>query len=252
MAELRAFGYRPGVSIAHSLDARFKLLLLVITGAACLKASSAGLLLLLALVLAGLICAGASVREMFGELRFFILFLFFVFATRAVSSDGTVMLDMYGISISAEGIKEGMLVCLRLLVIALSGLLFVAVTRMLELKAAIEWILKPFPFVSGGRISTMTGLMMRFIPVVMEQAKATSDAQKSRCVENRKNPLYRLVKFAVPLLERTFDNAGKVAVAMEARCYSDLRTGYQLSSNKKDWLVLAAMTAICIGIIEYL
>lgn len=252
MAELSAFGYRPGFSIAHSLDARFKLLFLVVIGATGLKASPGSLLLLLPLVMTGLINAGAKLRDIFKELRYFLFFLLFVFAIRAISSDGTVLIDIYGISVTASGLKEGLLVCMRLIVIALSGLLFVATTRMLEIKAAIEWILKPFPFVPGGRISTMTGLMMRFIPVIMEQVKETSDAQKARCIENRKNPIYRTVKFAVPLLGRTFKNAGNVAVAMEARCYSDIRTGYKLSSKKSDWVVLSVVILICIGIIAYL
>ena len=252
MAELTAFSYRTGFSIVHSLDARFKLLFLVIIGVSGLKASPAGLLLLFVLALSGLIHAGIRLRDLFDELRFFLLFLLFVIAIRAFSADGTGLIEIYGISLSAGGLKEGLLVCLRLLLIALSGLLFVATTRMLEIKAAIEWILKPFPFVSGSRISTMTGLMMRFIPVILEQAKETSDAQKARCIENRKNPLYRMVKFAIPLLGRTFDNAGRIAIAMEARCYSDIRTGYKLSSKKNDWMVLFVVILICMATVAYL
>jgi energy-coupling factor transporter transmembrane protein EcfT len=252
MAALTAFSYRKGFSIVHSLDARFKLLLLVIIGASGLKASPAGLLLLFVLVLSGLIHAGIRLRDLFKELRFFFCFLLIVVAIRAVSADGTGLIKVYDISLSTGGLKEGLLVCLRLLLIALSGLLFVATTRMLEIKAVIEWILKPFPFVSGSRISTMTGLMMRFIPVILEQAKETSDAQKARCIENRKNPLYRMIKFAVPLLGRTFDNAGRIAIAMEARCYSDIRTGYKLSSKKNDWMVLFMVILICMAIKAYL
>ena len=252
MAELTAFSYRTGFSIVHSLDARFKLLLLVIIGVSGLKASPAGLLLLFVLVLSGLIHAGIRLRDLFKELRFFLCFLLIVIAIRAFSADGTGLIEIHGISLSAGGLKEGLLVCLRLLLIALSGLLFVATTRMLEIKAAIEWILKPFPFVSGSRISTMTGLMMRFIPVILEQAKETSDAQKARCIENRKNPLYRMVKFAIPLLGRTFDNAGRIAIAMEARCYSDIRTGYKLSSKKNDWMVLFVVILICMATVAYL
>jgi len=252
MAGLTAFSYRKGFSIVHSLDARFKLLLLVIIGASGLKASPAGLLLLFVLVLSGMIHAGIRLRDLFKELRFFLCFLLVVVAIRAVSADGTGLIEAYDISLSAGGLKEGLLVCLRLLLIALSGLLFVATTRMLEIKAVIEWILKPCPFVSGSRISTMTGLMMRFIPVILEQAKETSDAQKARCIENRKNPLYRMIKFAVPLLGRTFDNAGRIAIAMEARCYSDIRTGYKLSSKKNDWMVLFMVILMCMAIMAYL
>lgn len=252
MAELTTFSYRSGFTVVHSLDARFKLLFLVIIGISGLKASPAGLLLLFALVLSGLIHAGIRFNNLFKELRFFLFFLLFIFAVRAFSGDGTALIEIYGISLTQVGLKEGLLVCSRLLLVALFGLLFVATTRMLEIKAAIEWILKPFPFVSGSRVSTMTGLMMRFIPVIMEQAKETSNAQKARCIENRKNPLYRMVKFAIPLMGRTFDNAGRIAIAMEARCYSDIRTGYKLSSKRNDWMALFVVILICMTTIVYL
>ncbi|RPH49239.1 MAG: energy-coupling factor transporter transmembrane protein EcfT [Desulfobacteraceae bacterium] len=252
MAELTAFSYRAGFSIVHSIDARFKLLLLVIIGVSGLKASPAGLLFLFIFVLSGLIHAGIRLRDLFEELRLFLCFLLFIFVIRAFSADGTGLIKIYSISLFTGGLKEGLLICLKLLVMALLGLLFVTTTRMLEIKAAIEWILKPFPFAAGNRISTMTGLMMRFIPVILEKAKETSDAQKARCIENRKNPLYRMVKFAIPLLGRTFNNAGRIAVAMEARCYSDTRTGYKLSSKKNDWIMLFAVILICMATIVYL
>jgi energy-coupling factor transporter transmembrane protein EcfT len=252
MAALTAFSYRKGFSIVHSLDARFKLLLLAVIGISGLKASPAGLLLFFMIILSGLIHSGTRLRNLFNELRFFFCFLLFLFAVQAFSADGTGLIEVYGISLSAGGLKEGLLVCLRLLFIAILGLLFVATTRMLEIKAAIEWIIKPFPFISGSRISIMTGLMLRFIPVISEQAKEISDAQKARCIENRKNPSYRMVKFVIPLMRRIFENAGRIAIAMEARCYSDIRTGHKLLSKKNDWVILFAVILFCMATIEYL
>ncbi|PQP33481.1 energy-coupling factor transporter transmembrane protein EcfT, partial [Desulfobacteraceae bacterium SEEP-SAG9] len=85
------------------------------------------------------------------------------------------------------------------------------------------------------KVAVMMSLMMRFVPVIFNQAKETLDAQRARGVENRKNPVYRLTKFTVPLIRRTFENAEKLAVAMEARCYSDRRTDPELASTRKDW-----------------
>jgi energy-coupling factor transporter transmembrane protein EcfT len=94
--------------------------------------------------------------------------------------------------------------------------------------------------------------MMRFIPVIFVQARETSSAQKARCIENRKNPVYRMVKFSIPLLERIFYDAGRISMAMEARCYSDIRTGKKLSSTINDWISLSVIISLCIMAVLYL
>jgi energy-coupling factor transporter transmembrane protein EcfT len=80
----------------------------------------------------------------------------------------------------------------------------------------------------------------------MEQAREISIAQKSRCIENRKNPIYRAAKFSIPLLGKIFNNADKICMAMEARCYSDTRTGLKLSSKIYDWIALLFIISISI------
>jgi energy-coupling factor transporter transmembrane protein EcfT len=252
MAGLATFACRKEQSILHLLDARIKFLLLALIGASCLNASPYGILFLFALVLVGFVCAGAGFRGLFKDLRFFLLFLFFVCALRAFGAGGKSLFEIYGISFSEAGLKEGAVFCLRLLVFALSGLLFAATTKMMELKAVIKWILKPFPFIPGGIISTMIGLMMRFIPVILKETEEISDAQKARCIEYRKNPIHRAVGFTVPLLVKTFNNAEKIAVSMDARCYSEKRTAYSFSLKKKDWMVLFAVLSVCIAIVLYL
>jgi energy-coupling factor transporter transmembrane protein EcfT len=252
MAELTSFSYRPGFSFIHKIDTRFKLLFIVIIGLSSLKASLPGILLLLLLVVCGLVRVGISLWQVVKDLSIFIFFLVFIFAIRAFSAGGAVLLDIFGMSLTYDGLIEGSLVCLRIMLMVLLGLLFTSTTRTAEVKAAIDWILRPFPFISGGRVSTMTGLMMRFIPVIFEQARETASAQKARCIENRKNPVYRMVKFSIPLLARIFYNAGRISMAMEARCYSDIRTGQKLSSKINDWMVLFVVILICMATIAYL
>ncbi|OEU72588.1 MAG: hypothetical protein BA864_00865 [Desulfuromonadales bacterium C00003093] len=133
-----------------------------------------------------------------------------------------------------------------MLLIVLAGLLFVSTTRPSEIRAAVEWFLSPFPFIPGKRVATMMSLIIRFIPVILEQAKETSDAQRARGVENRKNPVYRLMKLAVPLVRRTFESADKLAVAMEARCYTEKRVNIELYATRNDWIALFLVLCLCV------
>lgn len=245
MPELTPFSYRAGTSALHRLDVRFKLVCLIFISLASLKAYFMPLFLLNLLALLLLLHIRVSLLSVLKEIRYFFILLLFVFTARALSTPGTPVLESAILTVTREGIHDGLLVCWRLLLIVLFGLSLVSSTRPSEIKAGVEWFLNPFPFIPAKRAGTMLGLMMRFIPVILNQAKETADAQRARGIENRKNPVYRLIKFGIPLMRRTFEDADKLIIAMEARLYSENRTGPALSSKKGDWLALLLVIAVC-------
>ncbi|MDF1593241.1 MAG: energy-coupling factor transporter transmembrane component T [Desulfobacterales bacterium] len=249
MAELTSFSYQVGRSLAHGLDARFKLLFLVLISLASLKAGLWALLFLcggLWWILSDLRLPLVAVLR---ELRYFLFLLIVVFAARALATPGEAVFTSALITITREGLVDGVLVCWRLLLIVLLGLLLTATTRPSEIRAAVEWILKPIPAVPAKRIGTMMGLIMRFIPVILNQVRETAEAQRARGVENRENPLYRLTKLGIPLIRRTFENADRLITAMEARCYSENRTGPELKSTPRDWIALLVIIALGLSMI---
>ena len=162
-----------------------------------------------------------------------------------VTTPGDVLLEFKSYSVTRQGILSGALICWRLTIIVLLGFVFVFTTRSLEIKAAVEWVLKPLAFIPGKRIATMMSLTTRFVPVILNQASETAEAQRARCVANRKNPVYRLIWLGIPLIRRTFERADKLAVAMEARCYTENRTDPELSATRTDWITLGVMILIC-------
>ena len=174
------------------------------------------------------------------EARWLGFLLALVFVSRAVSADGTAVLSLGTAVVSREGLLDGLQVCLRLILVFLAGAMFVASTRPGDVKAGVQWFLTPLPFVPAERAATMLGLIVRFIPLIFEEVSRTTDAQRARAVENRRNPVYRMVKFGIPLLRRIFETSDRMVLAMEARCYSESRTGPELKAGRNDWVVLAA------------
>jgi energy-coupling factor transporter transmembrane protein EcfT len=85
----------------------------------------------------------------------------------------------------------------------------------------------------------MLGLLVRFLPVIFEELSRASDAQQARAVANRRNPLRRLVKLGVPTMCRIIERSDRLALAMEARCYSETRTPAELNAGLLDWTLLA-------------
>jgi energy-coupling factor transporter transmembrane protein EcfT len=53
------------------------------------------------------------------------------------------------------------------------------------------------------------------------------------------------VRLGIPLIRRTFEQADRLIVAMEARCYSEDRTDPVLSATRLDWIALVIIIVIC-------
>ncbi|MEA1946997.1 MAG: energy-coupling factor transporter transmembrane component T [Thermodesulfobacteriota bacterium] len=251
MAELSAFNFRHGSSVLHGLDVRFKLIFLVLISFASLKAYTVALSVLTLVLVASLLHAQLTFKSILKTFRYVFVLLAFIFIARVLSTPGSVVAEFKAISITREGIYDGALICWRLVIVVLTGLAFVLTTRPSEIKAAVEWLLNPFPFIPSKRIATMMSLVVRFIPVIFDQARETADAQRARGVDNRKNPVYRLRKLGIPLMRRTFERADKLAVAMEARCYSENRTDPWLCARLRDWAALFVVICLCMFIVVW-
>lgn len=249
MAELTTFSYLPGDSILHRTDARFKIILMILLSLASLNASLPGLGLLTVLLLGVCLYARIPLISGFKELRVFLILLCLVFAARVYSTGGPSVLNFKYLSVSMEGLYNGALVCWRLAFVVVLGFAFISTTPPYEIKVAVQWLLKPVPFIPEKKVAIMMGLILRFVPVIFDQARDTAEAQKARGVENRKNPLYRLTKFGFPLMRRTFERADELVVAMEARAFTENRTDPAMAAHRRDWIALVVVGGLCISVL---
>ena len=247
MVELAALNYQPGDTHLHRLDVRFKLVLLVMISLTSVNAAAPGLGLATVLVFGAMFNARLGMQQLLHELRYFIWLLILVWLARGLTVPGEQVIGLGFISISREGLVEGGLICWRLGVIVVLGALLVTTSRSADIRAAVEWFLKPLPGVPHKRIGTMLGLMVRFIPVAFDQVNEIQDAQRARGVENRKNPFYRLPRLVIPTLRKTFTRADELATAMEARCFSENRTDRDFSAKVADWLSLGGVGIVCMA-----
>lgn len=245
MAELTSFGYLSGDSVLHRLDPRFKLLGIILLSLVCLNLYFIPLgictFLLLGLISLLRLPLISGVRE----LRYFFILLLLVFVARVLSTEGPSIIDLNFISVSWQGLHDGLLICWRLAFIVLLGFTLITTTRPPEIKAAVQWYLKPVPFIPERKVAMMMGLILRFVPVIFDQAAETAEAQKARCVQNRKNPVYRLTKLGFPLMRRTFERADDLVAAIEARGFTENRTDPELVSYPHDWIALLIIIGVC-------
>ncbi len=249
MTKLTPFHFRDGDTFLHSLDARFKIILLILFSLATLNTSVLSLASLTFLISFLMACIRVHIFKLFSELRFFFIVLLFVFIIRLVATPGDHLFQVFEITFTKQGMLEGLLVCWRLLLVVLLGYIFVSSTRISAIKIAVEKLLAPIPLIPEKRVATMMGLIVRFIPVIFQKAKDVSEAQKARCVDNRKNPIYRLQVLTMPLMRGIFQDADKLAMAMTARCYDENQTIVSKKARPIDWLALVLAGSFCLFLI---
>lgn len=246
VAELTVFAYRRLPSVLHKLDARIKLVSLVSISMVTLAAGPLAMAMATGLAVVAFHQTRVPLIRFLCEIKYFLMLLLFVFLARCLTTPGQAVFPWEVLSVSWQGMGLGAMICWRLLVIVVLSMCLTATTSPGHIRGAIEWLLRPVPFIPQRRVGTMIGLMMRFIPVILTRAREISDAQRARGIENRKNPIYRMRMLSMPLLRRTFVTADRLAMAMEARCYGEVRTAPQWKIGIADRAVLAGVVALCV------
>ena len=224
MGQLNLFTYLPSASPAHGLDVRCKLCCLSLMSLATFQGGPVPLALITAMVAGLLIPAAIRPLPLLRELKFFLLLVAMVFVSRSITTGGEPVVHLWGLSATKQGITEGALLSWKFFLVMLMGIVFARTTKPSHVKGAVQWFLRPIPFIPETRVAVMISLFLRFMPLILKQASEVSQAQQARCFHLEKNPVKRLVRLTVPLLKKTFQSADRMALAMEARSYSDKRT----------------------------
>ena len=150
------------------------------------------------------------------------------------------------LQITHEGLQEGGKVVWRLLMILVLGLVFIATTRPSDLKAAVQWLLGPIPFVPARKAATMVGLIVRFIPVLHQQIRETQSALAARAGTRRRLSLRRMRYLIFPTLRRVVLAADQLSLAMMARGYQEERTDPTFQAQPGDGLTVAVAGAVLV------
>ncbi|MGI5902528.1 MAG: energy-coupling factor transporter transmembrane component T family protein [Desulfitobacteriia bacterium] len=225
MAEIVVFHYFPGNSILHRMDGRIKLICMILFSIAISLVSNifSFIILTVVLLLVLLWAANLPLIKLLKDMKYFSFLI--------------AVIILFN-SFTPGGIYTGVIASWRIVLIIMVCVIMTGTTSLITLRNVVEWYLRPLPFVPASRIAMMINLTFVFIPVIFDTVSEMLNAQKSRCVENRKNPLRRVMLIAYPLLFQTFRRTEEIILAMEARCYSEDRTRAVFAATIKDWFIL--------------
>ena len=251
--------YFPGNSVVHRLDARTKIILVVVYIAALFQA--AGWAGYGTAVLITLLCIRISqipIKSLFKGLKPMIFIIALTAVLNIFYTQGTPVLP--GWIITWEGLERAAQMVLRITLLIMGTFLLTYTTSPMELTDGLEKLMNPLKKIRipVHELTLMMSMALRFIPTLIEETDKIMSAQKARGADFETGNLVQrtraLLPVLVPLFVSAFRRADELAVAMESRCYhgGEGRTrmkqmkfaGIDAAAFALDALFLAAMIAM--------
>ena len=246
--------YYPGNSFLHRMDPRAKILCTMIFLIAIFLAETPAAYGLVTLFI--LFCISLSrlpAMLIWKSIRPLWIILLFTLMIHVLTTPGTVLFSWGWISVSEEGLRNGILMTLRLVYLIAFSSLLTYTTSPIVLTDGIEALLSPFKKmgVPAHELAMMMTIALRFIPTLLEETDRIMKAQESRGADFSTGNLCRraqnMIPLLVPLFISAFRRADDLATAMESRCYrgGEGRTRmHELVYSWRDSAGFAAVAAV--------
>lgn len=218
------FSYIPGNSLLHRLDPRTKIIAIMLSSILIFRAVSFSEMFGIGVIFLILLSVSSiPIKTVFDSIRPMRIILLFIFIIHLFFTEGTSLMYVLGLNITHEGLLQGMIVTLRFVYLLLFASLLTASTAASLITVGIERLLRPFPLkalgISSFDLATMMSMSLYFVPMLYGSFNDLKDAQLSRGMDMRKNPIKAVYSLAVPMTRIAFRMADDLAVSMESRCY---------------------------------
>jgi len=250
--------FYPVASVLHALDPRAKIVAtaLLVFGL-FLVDSAAGLVLVVAAVVALVAASRVPPITFLRSLRpvAFIVALTVLFQV-LFSREGETLFVWGILEIHEGGLRLGLFLGLRILLLVSAAALLTATTAPLALSDGLEDLLSPLKKIRfpAHEVAMMMTIALRFIPTLHEETQKITKAQAARGADfSEGGPLSRVratIPILIPLTVGAFRRADDLAEAMESRGYQggEGRTRYrELRFRPRDAIALAVTALILAG-----
>ena len=251
--------YFPGNSLLHKIDARMKivlLLLLMVSVFICNNYISLAAAAVLTLILVLISKIKLSVILKGIKSIFFVIIL--TSFLNIFYASGKPIAEFWIFKITKEGLNNALFMGTRIVLLVIIGLMLTYTTTPNSLTDAIESLLKPLKIFKADihSLAMVMTIALRFIPILIEEVQKIMAAQKSRGADLQSGGIIKrakaIVPILIPLFVSSFRRANELADAMECRCYrgSEGRTKMKVMHLQlRDYLSMIFVILYFTGII---
>lgn len=216
--------YFPGDTVAHRLDPRTKLLLVIIYIVGLFNANGwASYAFVILITALSMTISKIKPKSALKGLKPLIIIIILTAVLNIFYTGGTPIIE--GWIITWEGIERAVMMSLRIILLIVGTFMLTYTTSPIALTDGLEIMLNPLKKIKipVHEMSMMMSMALRFIPTLIEETDKIMSAQKARGADFDSGNLFQrakaLLPILVPLFVSAFRRADELAVAMESRCY---------------------------------
>ena len=250
--------YYPADSVIHKLDPRVKLFATLIFIISLFSFKNVWGFLVATIFMFGFIeLSKVPIGYMVKGLKAIVILMIITALFNLFLTSGKELVSFWIFTITYEGLRNAILMAIRLTYLILGTSVMTLTTTPNELTDGLEKALAPMNkiHVPVHEIAMMMSIALRFIPTLIEETDKIMNAQKARGAQldtgKMTDRVKALVPVLIPLFISAFRRADELAMAMECRCYrgGDGRTRLKvLRCEKQDYIDLAVCIA-CFAVI---
>ncbi len=260
--------YVPVDSFIHKLDARVKIILIVIyTCALFIIKHPPAYCAYTVFTLIMIFSSRVPFKFVLKGLKPMMFILIFTAVLNVFMTDGTPAVTFFtyktfSLRVTYEGIYLAAVMAARLILLLMGTSLLTLTTTPVMLTDAAEYMLRPLKKIGvpSHEIAMMMTIAMRFIPTLAEEADKIVKAQTARGADFESGNIIKraksLLPVMIPLFISAFRRADELANAMESRCYNNgiNRTRMKvMKTTGKDALAVcvAVLFLVCVFALEF-
>lgn len=242
MKDLTFGQYYPSDSVVHRMDARVKILLIILYIAAIFFISSYfGYAVTLVFILAFSLVSKVPITKILKSVkRITVILVITALLNLFFVKMGKVIAHWWIFTITDYGLNYAIMMALRLTFLVIGTTFLTLTTTPTELTDGLESLMTPLKYVKipVHDIAVIMSIALRFIPTLMEETQKIMNAQKARGATFDTGHLHQrakaLLPVLIPLFVNAFRRADELAFALDARCYNatENRTKYKVQKIK--------------------
>lgn len=251
--------YLPADSLVHKIDPRAKILgmVLLLTGVFMVETLLTFFIWFFILTLLTAL-SRLPFSVIIRSAKPVIILVIFTACIHLFLTDGEPLVRLGFLRITDEGLRMGIYMAMRLLLLVLFASLLTLTTSPMELADGLEKLfspLKTFGF-PAHELAMMMTIALRFIPTLLDETDRIMKSQLARGADlDRGSIVKRLKAFIpvlVPLFVIVFQRAEDLALAMESRCYKGGKGRTRMNPMQwgaKDSFSLIILITVTTGVI---
>lgn len=218
--------YYPADSVIHKLDPRVKLFATLIFIISLFSFKNVWGFLVATIFMFGFIeLSKVPIGYMVKGLKAIVILMIITALFNLFLTSGKELVSFWIFTITYEGLRNAILMAIRLTYLILGTSVMTLTTTPNELTDGLEKALAPMNkiHVPVHEIAMMMSIALRFIPILVEETDKIMRAQMARGADFENGGIIQraknMIPLLVPLFVSAFRRANDLAMAMEARCY---------------------------------